>query len=247
MDGNQLRILVTERPAFPALMVWITRLFLGYAAVAGFVLGLARFSQSQGADANEAAQDEILYAASTGDVDRLELLLSTHARWIADSIACRDALISACGRGDEPSLELLIEGGVPVNVVTEGGMMPLSSACLAPNAEHMVQLLLDYGADPNLSGVYGMTPLHIACIAGQTAAVKLLLSHGADPSAATDSGVTPLHVACYTDNREIAALLLDAEAAVAVPDQYGQTPIQNAQSEQCAAVLDLLRERKMVN
>lgn len=101
----------------------------------------------------------LLYAAMSGDLDTVRILVSAGAD-----------LNETAADGTTPLIVTLQRG-------IEEGLWRLSGG----RNQHVAAYLLDRGADPNLSEA-GYTALHVASATGQHDAVEALLEHGADPN-----------------------------------------------------------------
>ena len=101
----------------------------------------------------------LLYAAMSGDLDTVRILVSAGADVNETAADKTTPLIVTLQRGIEEGLWRLPGG----------------------RNQHVAAYLLDRGADPNLSGA-GYTALHVASATGQHDAVEALLEHGADPN-----------------------------------------------------------------
>ena len=101
----------------------------------------------------------LLYAAMSGDLDTVRILVSAGADVNETAADKTTPLIVTLQRGIEEGLWRL-----------EGG-----------RNQHVAAYLLDRGADPNLSEA-GYTALHVASATGQYDAAEALLEHGADPN-----------------------------------------------------------------
>lgn len=82
------------------------------------------------------------------------------------------------GAEDLATVEVLLEGGAPVNAAVEGGHTPLHSAASNGN-EALVAALLAHGADRAAPTADGRTPLDMARENGHENVVQLAASHGA--------------------------------------------------------------------
>ena len=101
----------------------------------------------------------LLYAAMSGDLDTVRILVSAGADVNETAADGTTPLIVTLQRGIEEGLWRLPGG----------------------RNQHVAAYLLDRGADPNLSEA-GYTALHVASATRQHDAVEALLEHGADPN-----------------------------------------------------------------
>ena len=101
----------------------------------------------------------LLYAAMSGDLDTVRILVSAGADLNETAADGTTPLIVTLQRGIEEGLWRLPGG----------------------RNQHIAAYLLAHGADPNLSEA-GYTALHVASATGQHEAVEALLEQGADPN-----------------------------------------------------------------
>jgi ankyrin repeat protein len=124
-------------------------------------------------------------------------------------------LVLAIITRDIDEVERLIDGGEPLNVVSEGEQLsPLSAAALVGDVD-IVRLLLAAGAEPHLAALdNSMQPLTLAAATGSVELIELLLDAGADPDgfALGFNDFSPLGAAASSGSAEVVTLLLDAGA-----------------------------------
>ena len=87
-------------------------------------------------------------------------------------------LLYAASGGHTGIIELLLEGGMPVNVNSDNGTTPLMMAARGNHLE-AGKVLLKNGADPNLRNEWGKTALDWALSKKNTEFAELLKSNGA--------------------------------------------------------------------
>jgi len=98
----------------------------------------------------------------------------------ADERALLDTALEHARSGDEASLRLLVERGVPANLTNAAGDTLL---ILAAYHDHpaTVSMLLDHGADHSRVDDRGQTALGAAVFRRSTESVLALVDAGADP------------------------------------------------------------------
>lgn len=102
-------------------------------------------------------------------------------------------LISAAQGGKNPIVKALLEAGVSVNAVKEGGTTALMMAAQKGKTT-TVKLLLKAGADVHVHDDDGATALHHAAVDGRREEAELLLAAGLDIGVVTPDGRTALEV-----------------------------------------------------
>jgi ankyrin repeat protein len=153
-----------------------------------------------------AAQDAILKAAGSGDLEKVKTLLNEDPKLVS----CTNhvgftPLHLAAANGHKDVADLLLANKADANVKAPNGVTPLFHAAFGDHKD-VVELLLANKADPNAKTSYGQTPLHAAVLFGDKSVVELLLTNKADVDATDHIGHTPLHAAIAA-HTEVADLL----------------------------------------
>ena len=116
--------------------------------------------------------------------------------------------IDAAFAGDVSKLEEMLDVGVPVDSVYEGGCTALQCAAMYKRTE-VTELLLSRGADVNKQSVDDhSTALHWAAFKNSTDVIEVLLKHGASTNIKDRFGDTPIDLA-RSKNNEAAVRLLE--------------------------------------
>ena len=89
------------------------------------------------------------------------------------------ALMTACIKGHERVVKLLLEYGANVNAKDKRANTPLHRSIMAKKTS-VVPTLLAAGADPNEADIFGETAVHAAAMRGQTGILKRLVRAGGD-------------------------------------------------------------------
>ncbi len=167
------------------------------------------------------------YAAQTGSVESLQVLLDAGADVNTSDCWGKTPLIHAVQRPDnEESIKLLLSAGADVNVADKGGMTALQHAVKGNQCE-LVGILITAGADVNCNNPSGMTPLMLMSQAGNADFVKLLINAGADVNTAIcRTKKTALMLAAEGEHKHCQELLLKAGADVNAGDKEGTTVLQ---------------------
>jgi ankyrin repeat protein len=122
-------------------------------------------------------------------------------------------------------VEILIENGANVNMISETYGTPILQAAIYGHLE-VVQYLIEKKADINLSTNNGKTPLMSAVEQGHFEIVKALLQKTATVNLQTNSGLSALHLAIR--NIEIVEILIENGANVDIISEILGAPITQA-------------------
>ena len=94
------------------------------------------------------------------------------------------ALMSACRKRNEESMNILLNAGADPNIADAGGHTCLHFVVHGHCRKEVLQALIDHGAEVNAVNKHGLTVLMIACWKDDIDAMNLLLDAGADPNIA---------------------------------------------------------------
>ena len=124
----------------------------------------------------------------------------------------RSALHIASEHGSIAAIELLLSGGLSVDLRDGEGNTPLVCAAACGQIE-AVNCLLDHGADPLLKVKDGWSLLHFAAQSGNVIIIETMLSKGLDIDSRGETlGLTPLMVSIIFGKLEAAKYLLEKGA-----------------------------------
>lgn len=175
--------------------------------------------------------DSLSDAAASGDVDRIQALLTRgEDPNEADARGWTPLHYAAKGRHERAVALLLAHGAAPD---AGGHLTPLHLAA-GHGSVGSVCLLLDRGADANARVPSYGAPLNVVVGIGEAwkceveAIVTSLLSSGADPNLPDGYGKTALMGAALMALDEVAEHLLEAGASVDVKDRQGRTCLHYA-------------------
>ena len=182
------------------------------------------------------AENALHKAASIGDVDSVNHLISVH---MADVNAKDDdgktPLHDAAYWGRTAAVDALLAAGADVNAKDDDGKTPLHWAADyyagSNDRAPVVLALIAAGADINAKTIGGETPLRMAAAQGYFSIVSALIAAGADVNAKGFRGWTPLHGAVLIVSAarlSIVLALIAARANVNVKDDDGKTPLHYA-------------------
>jgi ankyrin repeat protein len=176
-------------------------------ASTGPVLQAAPAPQNNAPASPAFGSDEILSAASFGDLEKVKALLKADPDAVFQTMENgQTALHLAASHGYKDMVELLLANKADVNAEARGGMTSLFMAAQG-GYKDVVQSLLANKADVNAAYNHGTTPLHAAAASGRAEVVELLLNNKANVNARDDSGRTPLDLAEARGQKDVAELL----------------------------------------
>ncbi|MBN1698590.1 MAG: ankyrin repeat domain-containing protein [Spirochaetales bacterium] len=115
-------------------------------------------------------------------------------------------LVSAAAYDDRDTIIMLLQKGVSVDSVDEGGKTALHAAARIGNTG-LVKFLLNNGACPDSRDYNGETPLMDAVYGRKAEAIRLLLAYGADPGLRNKAGMTAFDLAVSEKNTELIGIL----------------------------------------
>ena len=133
----------------------------------------------------------------------------------------------AAHMGNVEALTVLLDAGVPVDIVNNPAHTPLYMACdsfereAAESVTEVVRLLLQRGATVNPGPQPACSPLHAAARMGKVDVVDLLLAAGAEVDVRDRQGMTPLIKCCAQEGPFSNLLCWQLRACCW---QRGQTP-----------------------
>lgn len=203
-------------------------------------------SESKEASSSTLIVDEFVAAAESGDVSKLQEVLTSGLPINAPGSKGYPALYGAVkhDRSDVVN-ELLAIDAIDVNVKIAGtGKNVLMLACELGQLD-VVRLLVDRKSKLNEKDTESeWSALHYAVYNNNLDAVSVLLEAGADMNIQDCSNQTALHIACYKDFEEIARLLLEKGIDYNILDNEGLDASKLAESETVRdAVLYYINQR----
>ncbi|MDE3000877.1 MAG: ankyrin repeat domain-containing protein [Gemmatimonadota bacterium] len=160
------------------------------------------------------------YAASTGQVPTIDVLVDAGADVNAQDRDKKTPLHVASGEGQIAAISALIEAGADPNGLP-GQVTPIYSAARNGHVA-AIRVLVDAGADVNLPD-NGQAALRAASAEGHIGVISALLEFGVDPNATTSDGTTPLHEAAWSGHVDAVAALVEAGADTRARDKLGRT------------------------
>jgi len=206
--------------------------------------GVEKLLRVRSARTSRTLPEEIMEAASRGDVGRIaEFLEKDQALIKARGPRNYTLLHCAVQKNRIETAKLLVARGADVNACSSVEYYtPLHLAVFRANLE-MSRFLIDHGADVNARSALG-TPLWCA---HKPPMVRLLVERGADINVRF-MGATLLHALASDltdyegeDRKEIAGFLLSMNASVNSLDDQGRTPLDSALGSEYDDMSDFLR------
>ena len=154
-----------------------------------------------GAELKPTGKQPLTFAAMTGDLAGVQLLL-------AHGAPSAEALAQAVTFGYPDIVRALISAGASAKGTESSGIDLLHWAVIANHPE-VIPALVEAGVPLNATDNFGYTPLMYAATIdfGGTGAVKALLHAGADPAIRNREGRTALQQALYYRHSALAAAL----------------------------------------
>lgn len=165
---------------------------------------------------------ELLVAASSGDVARIEALLAAGADHAAADEAGETALMHAAHNGHVAAVETLIAAGADVNAKSPQGWTALAKAAYNGETERgyveVLEILHEAGASLDERIFFGITPLMLAAGGGDASVVEWLINAGADVLATNEGGRTARLMANDKFYVDVINLLTEAERQLGVSE-----------------------------
>lgn len=119
-------------------------------------------------------------------------------RLTAGDAAGKSAIHLASYYGEVAIIRALVEEGVDINQIPEGGGLGPLHWCVYNHHQELFDYLLEMGADVNIQATglyYSRTPLHFAVSGDRAYMTRRLLEMNADPLAKDQEGRSPLDIA----------------------------------------------------
>jgi ankyrin repeat protein len=156
--------------------------------------------------------------------------------------------------GNLPLVQLLLEYGADINMVTnEGADTALLLACDVIDELEIFKTLLDNGADVNQPNVDGLTALHVMAAHAYEPKIKMLIDYGADINVKDSIDDTPMHRLLWMYDYDLKLgvlsaidismkLLLDNGAQIDAINKLRETPLYLAAKNGYVNCVQLLLE-----
>ena len=199
-----------------------------------------RFLESKGAKFNS-PDEELLFAASNGDVAAIQRALSAGAPVNQSYERGVTPLMAAALNGQTIVVKALIAAGADVNARDEIHDTPLFYAIKSKHRS-TIFALLDAGADPTLTRLGGATSLlQAATYIDDPELVRLLIQRGVPIDGNNDSiHYAPLMAAAAFGSYQTAEILIEAHAPINAQSKEGRTALMDAATSGQADILTLL-------
>ncbi|HPO14529.1 MAG TPA: ankyrin repeat domain-containing protein [Candidatus Hydrogenedentes bacterium] len=185
----------------------------------------------------------LMAATMAKDLDMMKLLLGAGADPLAEDNDYRTALSLGVNIKFKEGIDLLLEHGGDINMVTRSfaGDSVLHQAIPSGDIE-MIDFLISRGAAIDTVNKSGMTPLHVAVDNHRLDVVQLLVNKGASIENKNQDAFSPLHLAVEKGFPDIAVFLLDQGADIKTKDRRRFTPLHSAVMLGNAEMVKLLIE-----
>ncbi|KAL3699192.1 hypothetical protein R1sor_017214 [Riccia sorocarpa] len=153
----------------------------------------------------------------------------------------RTALHIAAMSGNVEMVELLLDAGAIVDVISKTGQTPLLEAVYMGHLD-IVLSLLERGASPEARNSIGWTSIHLAALRNYVDIVRLLIERGALLEAPDREGRTALHSAVTAGHFDCVKVLLEAGADPDLRSVDGRTALYRAAAKGDSRLVELLLE-----
>ena len=177
----------------------------------GLLLWSVALAVLWGPAAGAGREEDLIAAATRGDVAAVEALLANGAEVNAKSKDDKTALMAASMHGHYEVVQALLGRGAEANARLHNGTTALMMASFNGYRE-VVQALLDKGAEVNAKTSIGVTALMLASQNGHREVVQALLDKGAEVNAKASNGKTALDAAMAQRHPDVIALLAQARS-----------------------------------
>lgn len=151
------------------------------------VITQARIADEQ----REKILQEIMHAASTGNVDQLKSMVRDLINVDVSDPEGTTPLMAASYSGHVGILGILLDAGVPVDATDSSGYTALMFACNGGKLD-AAQYLVERGANVNAADNDGSTPIMFCAQHGHNDLVRLLVEKGADPNVKGNHGLSAI-------------------------------------------------------
>ncbi|MGA8027726.1 MAG: ankyrin repeat domain-containing protein [Bryobacteraceae bacterium] len=187
-------------------------------------------------------QSVLAIAASRGNPQVMELLLSTHADVEAVDANGNTPLDEAVLHGQATAVSLLLSHEADAKRVhLVDGRGPLHEACIKGFAA-MVKPLVDAGADPAQRDRFGETPLDLALAYKNASVVSALLHLGLSLNESETAAEGAMESAVLRGQTEIAKILIASGFDINKPTEAGSTYLNDASLKGQVKMVQLLLE-----
>ena len=202
---------------------------------------------------------DAIWAASTGDLEKLEHLVNDKKDVETGDYDRRTPLHLAAAEGHTAVVKFLLDHGITPSPDRWGGY-PVSDARVG-NHDDIVELFGEMMDDTEphhvVSDESGPTDssdkigddlsvieLLFAATEGNVSELENIVGRGISVSASDYDDRTALHLAAAEGNVDAVRYLVSAGHPVNVRDRWGSTPLDEAMREERAEVIELLREHQ---
>ncbi len=198
--------------------------------------------------------DAILFAAASGDIERIKLVESITGNLLVTSTKGRNILMSASEFGNKEVIDYLVrERDIDIDMVDNNNQNALINSTVLLNFE-TTKALLDNNINVDakmlsgkvnvLGGFIGMRPdtKDENIINDEIKMVELLIKNGVDIHSKSISGMTPLHYAVIRNKKKIVETLIKNGVDLTQKDNKGATALYYAHKQNNLEMIDLLNK-----
>jgi hypothetical protein len=185
--------------------------------------------------------DELLDAASEGDIDLMKELLDKGVSPNAKGPDGWTALMIGASKGSSAMVKLLLDRGADANAENSKGQTPLIFAAHWGHQE-IAHLLVDRGANVNAQMNDGWTALIDAIQMGKGDVARFLIEKGAAVNQKTQNGWTALFAAVEGSHVDVVKLLIGRGADVNARDAQNNSVLKVAKTKGNPEIVSLLTE-----
>ena len=165
-----------------------------------------------GAEGEHEGKTALMWAAETGQIPAIQLLLQYGAQVDRSNPKGGTALMYAAVNGQTEAIRTLVAAGADPNHRVRHGWTPLLLATAKGHVDS-VRALAELGADIHTRDVYGWTLLMRATDREDAAMIETLLDLGLEPADADASGTSAIVLAERKNRPDIVKLLEGAPSA----------------------------------
>ncbi|CAD5119750.1 DgyrCDS8345 [Dimorphilus gyrociliatus] len=167
------------------------------------------------------------------------------------SISVTTPFLTSAALGLVDIFEIFILRGVPINTLSDEGIMACHMASLFGQKKIMKMIVEKYGGNISIPDQYGWSCLHFACVDGMKEIAQLLLEAGIDPMERDKDGTTAAYRAKEAGYIEIVDLIRiynDSDRLLSIKDHtedgYGYIDVDEIKEDEGYLVPNDLKSQR---